>query len=568
MNTTDTPFTKKLCRLTIDLYGGILSPSECRRITEEISNLAQNYKQLLSQNKAAAEDWYKKGAIYSTYVDLFAGSFKEFTSKLDYLESLGVNGLWVLPCLSSPMKDQGFDVSNFEKVRPELLETSRDEEFFDFIREAKKREIHIIFDITLNHCSKEHPWFIESELNPRGPKGNWFHWSKSDTQYGKARLLFKGIVESNWEYSSLRKEYFFHRFYPFQPDLNYSTPEVLIEMLSLLLRWKKAGVSGFRLDAIPFLWKEENTDCENLEKTHTILKIIRTVIDYCAPGTLLLAEACQPPKEVVKYFGEDDECNGAYHFPLMPMMYMAIAKGNGRYIKNILKEENTPAIPRQSQWFTFLRCHDELTLEMVSSEERKYLYEHYCHDPLWDFRCNEGISSRIFNLFKGNIDKIKLIYALLFSLPGTPIIYYGDEIGMENDVDFFHEKSTETGYRDSRFLVRGKMNWNLAENVTAGKDPARAEIFRTITEFISLKNSLSELTYGKLSFPDSKDGLFVIERKDPSHTLTAIFNLSPQEVPVADETIQIIRKGKIVAHSSTTDQATSVTPWGYIWIHQ
>jgi maltose alpha-D-glucosyltransferase/alpha-amylase len=507
---------------------------------ERLWKVANEFKGKLENVKD--DRWYEKATVYSTYVDVFATDFNGLTEKLSYLEELGITGLWLLPCLSSPMRDQGFDISDFEKIRPALLGEKGEGEFARFLDKANEKGINVIFDITLNHCSDEHSWFTEC-------RKNWFHWSDTSEKYKGARLLFKGIVDSNWEYSEKEQKYFFHRFYPFQPDLNYGNPDVLVEMISILLRWKEKGISGFRLDAIPFLWKKTGTSCENLSETHSILKILRLLMDYAAPHTLLLAEACQPPAEVVKYFGDGDECNSAYHFPLMPMIFLSLATGDGSHIREILNEKNTPSIPENSTWFTFLRCHDELTLEMVSKEERELLYNHYCHDEEWSFRCGEGISSRLFNLLSGNIDKLCLIYGLLHSLPGTPILYYGDEIGLENDHAFFDRKSKETGFRDSRFLVRGKMDWSLAEKIQRTKHQEIAEdqksaegieqngrwrLFNTISNLIKLRKEKPVLGTGELSFPElTNNRIFVIERTKDKEKLIALFNLTENEEVVA-----------------------------------
>lgn len=582
-----------LSHLYSDETNDSIVSSTCERLLklssdfkERLSTSSNSNKQLGTNNenadtseipddvsKTSSDRWYETATIYSTYVDIFATDFSGLTERLSYLEDLGITGLWLLPCLSSPMRDQGFDISDFERIRPSLISKDGETEFTEFLRVAREKEIKIIFDITLNHCSDKHPWFT------KGPK-NWFHWSKTTKKYEDARLLFKGIVDSNWEHSEEQDEYFFHRFYPFQPDLNYENPDVLVEMISILLRWKEKGISGFRLDAIPFLWKKAGTNCENLPETHSILKIIRLIMDYAAPDTLLLAEACQPPAEVVKYFGDGDECNSAYHFPLMPMIFLSLATGDGRHIKEILHNDNTPPIPENSTWFTFLRCHDELTLEMVTAEQRKLLFNHYCHEKEWSFRCGEGISSRLFNLLQGNIDKICLIYGLLHSLPGTPILYYGDEIGLENNHEFFEAKSKETGFRDSRFLVRGDMDWSLAEKLqtTEATDLddegiGRLRLFRTISNLIKLRRKKPVLGTGKLSFPEIADSkVFAIKRMKDNQTLMALFNLT--------DTRELIKRENELADNWTplkTDHLSeihlekdtiSLPPHSFIWLYK
>lgn len=362
-------------------------------------------------------EWYRDVGVYSLYVDLFNANFEGLTEKLDYLQTLGVSCLWLLPILDSPMQDAGFDIRNFEKVRSDLVK-SKDKTpeavFEDFVKEAHGRGISVIFDIALNHISVEHPWFRAAKDDKTSPYRDYVIWSNTKEKYKEARIIFKGMMESNW--TQYGDEYYFHRFFDIQPDLNYRNPTVLREMTMMLMRWLVKGVDGFRADAIPYLWKEEGSNCENLPKTHTIIKIFRAAMDYLRPGGILLAEANQPPREVANYFGEGDECLAAYHFPLMPRMYKALVLADGKAIKDALEPSFTPPIPENCQWFTFLRCHDELTLEMVTPEERKLLYNHYCRDPQWDFRQGEGISARLADLMDNDARKINLLNAILLTL--------------------------------------------------------------------------------------------------------------------------------------------------------
>ena len=348
------------------------------------------------------DDWYKDAIVYALYVDLFNEDFNGLTERLDYLQNLGVSCLWLLPILQSPMRDAGFDISAYDRIRPSLLglsnESSKEEQedvFGSFLKEAHARGIRVIFDVAINHTSDEHPWFVESRKTEPNEFSDYYIWRNEPNEYLDARLLFKGIEDSNWE--KYEDRYYFHRFFSFQPDLNYRNPDVLLAMTKNLLYWQSMGVDGFRADAITYLWKEEGTDCENLDKTHTIVKFFRAMLDHVRPGTLLLAEACQKPKEVVKYLGDNDECHAAYHFPLMPMVYKSIASGDSHPIKYTMSSDVTPTIGADNQWFTFLRVHDELSLELVyvSEEDRKFIHENYCHDPKWDFRVGEGISARL-----------------------------------------------------------------------------------------------------------------------------------------------------------------------------
>ena len=415
-------------------------------------------------------EWYKDAIVYSLYVDLFNSDFIGLKNKLDYLQDLGVNCLWLLPILDSPMKDAGFDIRNYDRIRFELLglpeEASLEEQrklFREFLLEAHDRGIKVIFDIAINHTSDEHPWFRESRKSEDNPYRDFYYWSKDTNLYKDARIIFEGLEESNWEKDG--EWYFFHRFFSFQPDLNYNNPEVLLAMTRNFLFWLTQGVDGFRADAIPYLWKEDGTSCENHPMLHHVVKFLRTVVDYVRPHTLLLAEACQRPNVVVEYFGDGDECNAGYHFPLMPQMFKAIAAEDKNPVQKVLSTKVTPEIPESAQWFTFLRCHDELSLELVyvSEEDRKIIHDNYCKKPEWDFRLGQGVAARLSELLDRNPQKIGLAYSIMLSLPGTPIVYYGDEFGKLNDHDYYKEMIKLSGKDDTRFLVRGKINWDEVE---------------------------------------------------------------------------------------------------------
>ena len=413
---------------------------------------------------AQPDGWYKDAIVYSLYVDFFKGTFSGLTEKLPQLRELGVTCLWLLPILDSPMRDAGFDIRDYRNIRAELLglpeNTSVEQKqaaFRDFLNEARKNGLQVIFDVALNHTSEEHPWFVESRKSHDNPYRDYYIWNKDTNRYKETRLIFKGMVPSNWEKDG--DEYFFHRFFEFQPDLNYRNPQVLLEISRILLFWLSQGLDGFRADAIPYIWKEEGTNCENLPEAHTILKIIRAILDHVRPNTLLLAEACQPPTEVVKYFGEGDECHAGYHFPLMPMIFKSLALQDAKSIRDILHPSVTPEILPDNQWFMFLRLHDELTLEMVTPADRAIIHNHYCMDPRWDFRVGEGISARLAELLDRNPSKIGLAYSIMLTLPGTPIIYYGDEYATLNNNAFYESFRKETGKDDTRYFVRGPLDW-------------------------------------------------------------------------------------------------------------
>ncbi len=437
--------------------------------------------------------WYKNAIVYSLYVDLFNETFDGLEEKFDYLKDLGVNCLWLLPILDSPMKDAGFDVRRYDTVRCELLNLSssasideRQKRFSKFIHQAHQFGFHIIFDLPFNHTSDEHEWFVQSKKASSTYK-DFYIWNEDDKKYADARIIFKGMVDSNWE--KCDNHYFFHRFFPFQPDLNYQYPQVLLKMAEILIFWLQQGVDGIRADAIPYLWKSESTSCENLSQTHLIIKFFRKILDFVNPDALLLAEACQPPKEVVKYFGNNDECHAGYHFPLMPQIYKALATQSATPIMETLSEKVTPKINKENQWFTFLRVHDELTLEMVNHEDRETIFNHFCKQPLWNFRKGEGISARLSELMDFDTKKYLLAYSIMLTLPGTPLVYYGDEFGKANDLGFYQQKLTETGYADSRNLVRGKMDWTWINHELKNKNSFHYQVFHQIKKLISIRKT-------------------------------------------------------------------------------
>ncbi|MFW6263811.1 MAG: alpha-amylase family glycosyl hydrolase [Thermotogota bacterium] len=496
--------------------------------------------------------------------------------KLDYLEKLGITCIWLLPILESPMKDAGFDISDYTKIRDSL--TGGDDQVFDqFLLEAHKRGMRVIFDIALNHCSIEHPWFKEAIMDKNSPKRDYFIWSDSQDKYKEARIIFKGLCKSNWEWEENTSQYYFHRFFAIQPDLNYHNPKVLLEMTKILVNWKLRGLDGFRADAIPYIWKEEGTICENLPKTHTVVKFFRGALDFIEPDTLLLAEACQPPKKVVEYFGDGDECNAAYHFPVMPRIYRSLAEQTDEAVKMALSPDFTPQdIPEDCQWMMFLRCHDELTLEMVTPEERKTVFDFYVKDSLWNFREGEGISARLATLFEENPDRIKLAYSIMFSLLGTPIVFYGDEFAKTNDMNFYTEQVELTKIKDSRYLVRGRIDWDEVEQNLKG-DNLSSDIYSFMHRIISARKAHPVLGRGTLTFLEVKD----TEGKEAKSVLaytramahnqekpvTVIQNLSDQTIRISPP-IEITKEIDLLATRIKIDNKKFVilSPYEFLWI--
>jgi maltose alpha-D-glucosyltransferase/alpha-amylase len=541
--------------------------------TDKLDNFLENLSPFTGDPETG--DWYKDAIVYALYVDLFNRDFEGLIEKLDYLEELGVNCLWLLPILDSPMRDAGFDIRNYDRVRHDLLgldenfnKIEQEEVFGHFLKEAHSRGIRVVFDIAINHCSDQHPWFVEAQKSEDNPYRDYFIWSKDTSLYDDARLLFKGIEDSNWEPLDDGWNYF-HRFFSFQPDLNYRNPDVLLAMTSHLMYWQSLGVDGFRADAIPYLWKEEGTDCENLGTTHDIVKFFRAMMDYVKPGTLILAEACQKPHKVVKYLGNGDECHAAYHFPLMPMMFKAIAAENNEAIKTTLSPAVTPEIPENAQWFTFLRVHDELSLELVyvSEEDRKFIHENYCHQPQWDFRVGEGISARLSELMGRDVNKIGLAYSLMLTLTGTPVVYYGDEFGKYNDENYYTEQIKLTGKDDTRFLVRGRIDWGYVHDELKKEDGFHATVFKMISAMLAARKSLKVFGRGETAFIDSQPEVLAYMRQTEEEQALVVSNLSSEtqviKNPLGDQNLVVLHTEGMVVDED--NESFKLAPHGFAW---
>ena len=407
----------------------------------------------LPLDPAADPRWYQRSVFYEVLVRGFkdgngdgTGDLQGLTEKLDYLEWLGVDCLWLLPFYQSPLRDGGYDISDFFTVLPEYGDLA---DAASLVEEAHRRGIRIIADLVMNHTSDQHPWFIESRRSRDNPKADWYVWNDDDHRWSDARIIFTDTEHSNWTFSGDRGQYYWHRFFAHQPDLNYDNEEVQDAMLSVVRFWLDIGLDGYRLDAVPYLYERDGTNGENLPESHEFLRRVRKEVDASHPGKVLLAEANQWPADVVDYFGDGDECHMAFHFPLMPRMFMAVRRESRHPITEILAQ--TPAIPDGCQWGIFLRNHDELTLEMVTDEERDYMYAEYAKDPR--MKVNIGIRRRLAPLLEGDRRVAELFHAMLFSLPGSPVMYYGDEIGMGDNV-----------YLGDRDGVRTPMQWSPDRN--------------------------------------------------------------------------------------------------------
>jgi maltose alpha-D-glucosyltransferase/alpha-amylase len=397
--------------------------------------------------------WYKDAIIYELHVKAFCdsdgdgiGDFQGLTTKLDYLQYLGVTAIWLLPFFPSPLRDDGYDTSDYTGIHSSY---GNMHDFKTFLREAHNRGLKVITELVLNHTSDQHPWFQRARRSPKGRLRDFYVWSDTIDKYSEARIIFKDFESSNWTWDPVAKSYYWHRFYSHQPDLNYDSPQVQRAMLKILDFWFSLGVDGLRLDAVPYLFEREGTNCENLPETHAFLKLIRAHIDKNFHNRMLLAEANQWPEDAVVYFGDGDMCQMAFHFPIMPRLFMALRMEDRFPLIDILNQ--TPKIPDNCQWALFLRNHDELTLEMVTEEERSYMYRAYAKDR--QMRINMGIRRRLAPLMQNNRRRIELLIGLLFSLPGTPVLYYGDEIGMGDNV-----------YLGDRNGVRTPMQWSADRN--------------------------------------------------------------------------------------------------------
>jgi maltose alpha-D-glucosyltransferase/alpha-amylase len=384
---------------------------------------------MVAVHSGTVSAWYKSAVFYEVPVYAFGdsdgdgiGDFRGLATKLDYLQWLGVDCLWLLPFYESPMRDGGYDISDFRAV---LADYGTLDDVRFLVDEAHRRGLRLIADVILNHTSDRHPWFQEARL-PGSAKRDWYVWSDTTDKYADARVIFVDTHRSNWTWDDVAGAYYWHRFFDHQPDLNYDNDEVRHAMTDVVRFWLDLGFDGLRLDAVPYLFEREGTSCENLPETHAYLKELRSLVDAEYPGSVLLAEANQWPEDVVEYFGDGDEFHMAFHFPVMPRLFLSLKRQDASSLVDILTR--TPRIPATAQWGIFLRNHDELSLEMVTEDERAYMYEHYAPDPL--MRKNLGIRRRLAPLLDGERARIELLCGLLLSLPGSPVLYYGDEIGM------------------------------------------------------------------------------------------------------------------------------------------
>ena len=526
--------------------------------------------------------WYKNTVFYEVHTRAFfdsnndgIGDLRGLTQKLDYLKHLGVDCIWLLPIYPSPLKDDGYDISDFYHVHSDLGTL---EDFKYLVDETHKRGMRIIADLVVNHTSDQCAWFKEAESDPQSPYRDYYVWSDTDQKYTDARIIFIDTEKSNWTWNEKAGKYFWHRFYDCQPDLNYDNPAVREEMKSIMRFWLDMGIDGFRADAVPYLIEREGTNCENLPETHEYLKELRALMDAHYPDCILLAEANQWPRDLRPYFGNGDEFHMAFRFPLMPRIYKSIAAGDATSMIDIL--ENTPEIPPNCQWCTFLRNHDELTVEMVTEEEREFLWDFYAPEPR--MRLNLGIRRRLAPLMDGNPNKIELLYAILFSLPGAPIIYFGDEIGMGDNI-----------WLNDRDGVRTPMQWSAGKNAgfseredgllflpvidqgdysykklnvdSQMKD--ENSLFNRLRFLIALRKDNDVFNSQEMDFLFRENkGLFAVLRGSRQHGLLCIHNLTntPQKVDVSGYQAQLLAAS--ANQPLNNDPVVRLEPYAYVWL--
>ena len=533
--------------------------------------------------------WYKDAVFYELYVRAFCdgngdghGDFKGLIQKLDYLQELGVDCIWLLPIYPSPLLDDGYDVADFYGIHPDYGTL---DDFKAMLDEAHRRGLRVITDLILNHTSDQHPWFQEARTSRDSPRRDYYVWSDTDQKYREARIIFVDSQTSNWEFDPQTGQYYWHRFFAHQPDLHYDNPAVQQAMLDVVKFWLDLGVDGFRADAVPYLFQREGTSCENLPETHAYLKRLRAFMDAHYPGRILLSEANQWPEDTRPYFGDGDEFHMAFHFPVMPRIFMALARSDRQPILDILAR--TPPIPESCQWSTFLRCHDELTLEMVTEEERAFMWDFYAPEPR--MRLNLGIRRRLAPLLDNDRRKIELANSILFTLPGSPIIYYGDEVGMGDNI-----------WLEDRDGVRTPMQWSDEKNAGfSTAHPSRlyspviddevfgyqkvnvraqrndpSSLFHTLRKMISIRKKHKSFGRGDCQFlhPDNAAVLaYIRQHEDESILVVNNLSSSPQWValelaPFFGSSPRDVLSGASLPSIAEKPYVLALDPYQVLWL--
>ncbi len=524
--------------------------------------------------------WYKDAVFYELYVRAFAdgnsdghGDFKGLTARLDYLQDLGVDCIWLLPMYPSPLRDDGYDIADYTGIHPDYGTLA---DFQAMLDEAHRRGLRVIADLVINHTSDQHPWFQAARRSRQSPYRDYYVWIDTPDRYREARIIFCDTESSNWTYDEVAGQYYWHRFFSHQPDLNFDHPAVQEAMLDVIRFWLDKGIDGFRADAVPYLFEREGTSCENLPETHAYLKRMRRLLDTEYPGRILLAEANQWPQDVRAYFGDGDEFHLGFHFPVMPRIFMALKQGDRTPVEWIL--DQTPPIPATCQWCTFLRNHDELTLEMVTPEERAFLWDAYAPDPR--MRLNLGIRRRLAPLLDGDRRKIELAHSILLTLPGSPTLYYGDEIGMGDDLTL-----------PDRNGVRTPMQWDAGPNagfstaapeqlyapviadpvygyqrvnVTAQRaDPG--SLFQTLRRLIHIRKA--HPAFGRGAFRllrPANPAVLAYAREYASETIVVVQNLSDRAQPA---TLDLDGQAKdLLTGAAHSLDSLILAPYQYLWL--
>jgi maltose alpha-D-glucosyltransferase/alpha-amylase len=525
-------------------------------------------------------NWHTNAIFYELYLRAFSdgngdghGDFTGLRQKLDYLQWLGVDCIWLLPINPSPLKDDGYDVASYYGIHPTYGVL---EDFIITIEEIHRRGMKVIFDMVMNHTSDQHPWFQEARRGVDSPLRDYYVWTKDTEKYKDARIIFIDTEGSNWAYSGVTGEYYWHRFFSSQPDLNYDNPEVQRKMLDACKFWLDLGVDGFRLDAVPYLYEREGTNCENLPETHVFLKKLRKMVDEQYPGRLLLAEANQWPQDLMPYFGNSDELHMCFHFPVMPRLYMALAKQDRTPVIDVMAI--TPEIPDDCQWATFLRNHDELTLEMVTPDEREFMWNYYSPDHRQ--RLNLGIRRRLAPLLGNDRAKLELMHSLLFTLPGTPFLYYGDEIGMGDDVTLPDRNGVRTpmqwddgeqaGFSNTQSdalyapLIRDPVYGFQAVNVAA-QMADEDSLLHVVRRMIALRKELPLLAKGKLNWLlETPKETLCFERSQSGWRFIALHNISAEPQTVTFPEWQNFRD--VFEEGAEVGETITLEPHGYRWL--
>jgi maltose alpha-D-glucosyltransferase / alpha-amylase len=530
--------------------------------------------------------WYETAVFYEIYLRSFAdssgdgiGDLAGLASRLDYLVDLGVDCLWLLPIHPSPMRDDGYDVSDYCGIHPDYGSL---EDFDDLMRQVHRRGLRLILDLVLNHTSDQHPWFQAARRDRSSPYRPYYVWSDDPQPYSEARIIFRDTQVSNWKWDPRARQYFWHRFYGFQPDLNFDHPPVQDEILSVLRFWLDRGVDGFRVDAVPYLFERDGTICENLPETHAFVRRMRAFMDQYSPGCALLAEANQRPLELLPYFGEGDEFHLAFHFPLMVRIFESLKRADRRPMEQVVTR--IPALPAGCQWCTFLRNHDELTLEMVSEEERTWMWEQYA--PEANMRLNLGIRRRLAPLLDGDRRKVELAHSLLLALPGTPVLYYGDEIGMGDDLRLPDRRGLRTpmqwtagkaaGFSSAgkayvRPIDRGAYGYARVNAAAQQADPE--SLWHTLRDLLAARKASPALLHGPARIlPIADPSILVCERSDPSGRVLAIHNLGSEARTLETGTLLqgTDHPGDLLAshqRAALPDRSgrLELPPYGYTW---